>query len=295
MSNTKHLILIGPTRAASTALFDYLAAHPRVVRSTVKEARFFLRDDPHLPRIARHEDGVAGYATFFPDAGDRVWLEATPDYLYDPEAAERIDAALPGARVVFVRRDPVARLISWHRYAKQRGLLPGDTTADGYVQTMRAIEAAGGWARDTPQALRALGQGRYDAYLQAWRAAFGARLIELDFDEVRKGPARVIERLCEAAGLDVDFYEGYAFETVNASFTPARPGVTRMVRRVARALKPYVHDRPWARRPLRVMRRAIERRAGPRGNGSAPRGADVMSAETAAFLEQYYEAEPGGR
>jgi hypothetical protein len=48
------LFIIGTPRAGSTSLSSYLAGHPLVYFSPIKEARFF-NDDPDLVRVSATE------------------------------------------------------------------------------------------------------------------------------------------------------------------------------------------------------------------------------------------------
>ena len=59
---THHYIIIGgTTKAATTSLYFYLADHPNVCASNIKETRFFLDADYPLPVKYRLEDGLEKY------------------------------------------------------------------------------------------------------------------------------------------------------------------------------------------------------------------------------------------
>lgn len=287
-----HLIIAGVTRAASTSLFGYLADHPRIRRATIKETRFFLGDDPHLPRLASHDQGIEQYAQFFPNCPeDAVRLEATPDYLYDADVAERIAAALPRPRVVVLVREPVARLISWYRFAQQNGRLDAAMSFDAYVRQQRDLDADDRAA--TPQPMRALAQGRYADYLPPWLERFGGDdLLVLSQGELKRDAAGVLKRICALAGVDGSFYDTYTFRATNQSRAVRNPTVERAYRRLIWSLKPWVHDRPALRAPLRVARRTVQpvlhRLNRRRGDDGEVRMADA----TRAFLDGYYAQQP---
>lgn len=288
-SRASHLIIAGVTRAASTSLFGFLADHPQVCRSTIKETRFFLADDARLPRIASYADGAEKYEQFFPrcQAG-MVRMEATPDYLYDAGAAARIRSALPAARVVVVLREPVSRLVSWYRFAKQDGRLPTELSFDDYVKQQQ--ENPRGDAT-VPQPMRALAQGRYADYLAPWIEQFSDDLLVVCQGELKREPAAVMQRICRLAGIDAGFYDGYAFDAVNQSKAMRRPGIERAYKRLIWRVKPWVHNRPALRKPLRMLRRAAE----PvlhRANRGEDAGAS-MSPATREMLERYYGDQPG--
>jgi hypothetical protein len=101
----ENVIVIGPTRVGTTALFRHLIRSKDVQGSIIKEANFFLEDD-YLDRK---------YTSIFrPDAGSSKWrLEASPKYFgASSVVAERIARTLPEAQIVFILRDPVERFLS---------------------------------------------------------------------------------------------------------------------------------------------------------------------------------------
>lgn len=287
----QHLIIAGVTRAGTTSLYNYLADHPRTARSTIKETRFFL-DHDELKRLHRFEEGIGAYEKFFPDCPpDAVRLEATPDYVYRPAVARRIAETLPDAHIVVILREPIARLVSWRRYAIQNGLLdPGTTLAD-YIRVQFEAEATG---EMLPQHMRALREGRYARFLTPWLETFGQdRLIVINYRDLMDDPAGVTRDICERAGIDPGFYDAYAFDIHNASRRVRWPRLHSAYRSLIWRVKPLVHDKPAARGALRGLRRTTDALLGRSGN-RAPGGGrgDVLTDDDRRRLEDYYRGEP---
>ena len=116
-------LVIGAQRGGTTALYTYLIQHPHILRAARKEVHFF---DLHF-----HE-GVGWYRAHFPlcstmarrgDAlgGPILTGEATPYYLFHPDAPQRIASVLPGVRLIALLRDPVARAYSHYTFAAGGG------------------------------------------------------------------------------------------------------------------------------------------------------------------------------
>jgi len=117
-------IVIGAQKAGTTALYRYLARHPGVASSKVKEIDFFNCD-------ARYSLGLDFYHAHFPrrtprNAG-RITLDVTPGYMAGAEkAAQRIHRYNPRIRLIAILRDPVTRAYSaWHHYRNNCRLRPG--------------------------------------------------------------------------------------------------------------------------------------------------------------------------
>jgi hypothetical protein len=109
-----NFLVIGAMKAGTTSLFHYLAAHPQAYLSPLKEVEFFV-DGPNWRR------GFEWYRARFADApADAIAVgEASTAYTKFPEYAgvpERIAAHLPGARLIYVVRDPIERIRSHYQH-----------------------------------------------------------------------------------------------------------------------------------------------------------------------------------
>ena len=112
-----NLIVIGAMKAGTTSLHHYLSLHPDVMMSREKELDFFIEDK-------NWHRGVDWYrAQFASDAAIRG--ESSPNYTVYPRITgvpERMHAVVPGARLIYVLRDPIERMLSHyvHSYADRR-------------------------------------------------------------------------------------------------------------------------------------------------------------------------------
>jgi hypothetical protein len=107
-----NLFVIGAAKAGTTALYDYLAQHPQVFLSRVKEPMFFSKDEYYARGLDWYEDEYFQGAEDYP-----VRAEATPHYLYWSEkVAPRIKDVYGERPVKFIVsfRDPVSRTYSWY-------------------------------------------------------------------------------------------------------------------------------------------------------------------------------------
>ena len=109
-------LIAGVQKGGTTALYDYLADYPDIALSEPKEVHFF---DDETRDWARPD--YDAYHAHFPAPDGRPRGEATPIYLYWPQALERIAAYHPGMRLIVTLRDPVARAWSHWRMEYARG------------------------------------------------------------------------------------------------------------------------------------------------------------------------------
>jgi hypothetical protein len=117
-----NVLVIGAPRSGTSSLYSYLKQHPEVFMSPVKEARFFAYEgrtvdyagpaDAHTINrntVTRLED----YRALFDGrTGEPVYGEASPIYLYNPDAAANIRRHVPDCRLLCILRNPVERAYS---------------------------------------------------------------------------------------------------------------------------------------------------------------------------------------
>jgi hypothetical protein len=102
-----NLIIIGAMKCGTTSLHFQLRRHPQIAMPLDKELNFFVAE-------RNWTKGVEWYASRFP-AGTRIRGESSPSYSWLPQFAgvpARMHSVIPNARLVYMVRDPVERLIS---------------------------------------------------------------------------------------------------------------------------------------------------------------------------------------
>ena len=106
-------LVIGAMKSGTTSLYHYLKGHEQVFLPMTKELDFFTAG-------SNWRRGVDWYAHQFRDADDAPARgEVSPRYAQYPTHAgvpERIAQVLPDVRLVYVVRDPVARIRSHYQH-----------------------------------------------------------------------------------------------------------------------------------------------------------------------------------
>jgi hypothetical protein len=193
-----NLIIAGVGKSGTTSLFHYLAQHPDICRSVVKESDYFS------PLIYGHPvQPLAEYARSFAHCGcEQYRLEATPAYCDGGKAViTAIQATLPDVRVIINLRDPAERLWESFWYMKSKRLLDEALTFEQYLETSERLHAEGIDTREENRYHR-LSRGFYSEYLGDWMEAFGDRLKIVFFERLVTEPRSVVEELCKWLGID---------------------------------------------------------------------------------------------
>lgn len=108
-------LIIGTTKGGTTSLYNYICLHPSVLPAIEKEVHFF---DTHFDK------GINWYLAHFPAIPtDKNFItgEASPNYMYFPEAAERLFNYFPKTKLIAILRNPINRTISHYYMAKRQG------------------------------------------------------------------------------------------------------------------------------------------------------------------------------
>jgi len=129
--------VIGAAKSGTTALYHYLAEHPQIYMSPMKEPYYFCFAQAeadlqaairHAPKKIRHDsilryesimrrlpmvcDFAAYCALFDGVTGEKAVGEASVFYLPYDGTAERIRQCVPDARLIAILRDPIERAYS---------------------------------------------------------------------------------------------------------------------------------------------------------------------------------------
>ncbi|HLL68154.1 MAG TPA: sulfotransferase [Micromonosporaceae bacterium] len=219
-------LIIGVPKAGTTALHAALTGHPQLFLSRVKEPKFFLSAGPP-PRhggpgdVQTYQEHVwrrADYEALFDAAPDGALRgEATPFYLYDLAAQQRIHRLVPKAKLIAVVRDPVDRAHSNWTHLWTDGLEP---EAD-FLTACRAEpqRRAAGWA----DFWHYCSLGLYGQQFEHLFSLFPReQVLILRFKELRDTPAQALDKVCAFLGVQTGLLDAVPRENVSSYVADTR-------------------------------------------------------------------------
>lgn len=191
MARLRVFLIIGAQKAGTTTLYRDLYSHPQVFLPAVKEPNALCTED------VLTESGRRAYLRLFSRARpDQVWGEASthysmlPDFRGVPRRAKLVWGE--DLKIVYLVRDPVARIVSQHHHESGLRLLNGD------INELIRTDS------------RFINYSNYPMQLRAWLDWFPREQIKvLRFEDFVRDRLRTVADVCqfldlEPHGLKVD-------------------------------------------------------------------------------------------
>jgi hypothetical protein len=179
-----NLIIIGGLKCGTTSIHHYLGLHPDINMSKPKELNFFVQE-------LNWDLGLPWYMGRF-DSRSVVRGESSPHYTNQPRytgVAGRIHDNLPDAKLLYMVRDPISRILSHWRHA----------TGAGYEK--RPMEDV--LSRDDQTYVT---RSMYWMQLQPYLELFPREQIQvIAQEELQSDRDGTMRRAFEFAGVDPDF------------------------------------------------------------------------------------------
>ena len=262
-----NFILAGFPKCGTTSLYHYLAGHPEIFMSALKEPHYFAAEELTQDSFFDAEvKTLEEYEALFAESGRAKSIgEASTLYPYFEAAGRRIRETLPDVRILMVIRQPAERSHSAFGHLQQSGQAT-DTTFKHLARQWLRREGDPASIR-----LRFFEGSRYSQYLPAYQALFPPeRLRVILYDDLKADPAGTMREIFaflevdENQPLDIDKRHNVTqaprsrrFEAVFHSSNPIRAlGRTILPRPLKEALHRLRRKNWTATRPLHPALRA---------------------------------------
>jgi hypothetical protein len=232
-------LLIGAMKAGTTTLYRYLREHPDVFMATPKEPNFF---NDHWHR------GVGWYERLFAAVpATRARGEASVRYTSYPNAPEcpsRIASVIPDVRLLYVVRDPIARIRSHYLH---------EVAA---LREHRPVERA---LRENPSYLDL---SRYATQLERYLDHFPReQLLVVRAEDLFRDPSQVLPTVYGFVGVDPSFRPSPGRHDNETAQRFQLPVVVRRGIGLAVRADIYRHVPQWTKETVRTLTRQRSRTA----------------------------------
>lgn len=276
-----NFIIGGTEKAGTTSVFMYLSQHPQVCAASRKETDFF-REDYTGDAVRDREN----YAAYFQRCGSDtpVVMEASPGYLGEADTVvDRMHAMLPDVKLLFILRDPRARLYSSYNFHKSKLNIPDDLSFSEFVVRCSAYDRGEADSSDLALdewQLKTLRFGCYADLLRKYYAVFPKEQIKvMFFESLHSDPREFMRDLGEFLDIDDGFWNTFEFSKTNVTFSGRIKFLHKLAMAVNSYSEPFLRRRPQLKASVVGLYKRINQ---------AREGYDPMPPEVTAQLDDYY-------
>jgi hypothetical protein len=217
---TPNFIIGGVYRSATTFYFTYLAMHPDVCSSNIKETGFFIP-----ARLNKPIPPLENYLKYFDSyESQKVIMEASPGYLYGGKLiANKIKEILGlNVKILFILRNPTDRFISFYNMLMEKHVhvkdlpIQKDISLENYFsECLNHYNSGVDTGGPLDFVYGALKDGTYSSYLKEWHEVFGDNVKIVFYEEAMKEPFEALTEVCNWLEIDENFYTNIQFGKIN--------------------------------------------------------------------------------
>ncbi|MBA2525286.1 MAG: sulfotransferase [Pyrinomonadaceae bacterium] len=209
-----NLLVIGAMKSGTTSLHRYLNLHPEIQMAGPKELNFFVKPEDCLVPQGDWHRGLDWYRQWF--AGDYpVRGESSHHYSAHPVirgASDRAAQIVPDARLIYIVRDPVERIVSHYMERRIDGL------------ESRPLEEVMVEALAAPEMNTYICRSLYFMQASRWLERFPRdRLLVLAFEDLRDRPVETLRRAFRFLEVDETFMSDEFHRNANPSSQRLEP------------------------------------------------------------------------
>ena len=251
--NKPDFFIVGAPKSGTTALYSYLAGHPSICMSRIKEPQFFASD---VLGHQRASTTLAKYLSNFDHATGKSRIgEASTAYLASRTAPQEILNFNPTAQIIIMVRNPVDVIYALHServFSRMEHITRFELALDS--QETRYWQS-GPFRGEPVRRLDYRGVTRFSEQIQRYFDSFGRERVHvLLFDDFVSVPGIVYETVLSFLGLRPDSRRN--FEVVNQNKRARSPEIQKLLRHPPRSISRLRRLFPNLVRDLRA---AVER------------------------------------
>lgn len=224
---TVDFMIVGAQKCGTSTLFEILSTHPALIGSQLKEPHFFSK-------TADWRAHLEEYKGIFPEENDGLRFEASTTYTFFPHfnlrVWEDIYAFNPAMKIIYIVRDPVARIVSGYMHSFERGYteLPFD----------QAIIQKPGFINIT----------RYATQTTPYIERFGRRNVHICFfEDLVRNPHGLMREVANFLGIDPgrfrEIESTHANKSIGGNKQHVRFDEPTLPQRILRTLAPPIWRR----------------------------------------------------
>ncbi|MDJ0742759.1 MAG: sulfotransferase [Xenococcaceae cyanobacterium MO_167.B27] len=221
-----NFFIVGVEKAGTTALYEYLKAHPQIYMPHLKEPAFFYPQWKNRP-IKMWEE----YYELFNEVKDEVAIgDASPQYFNTLGSAEKIKLHVPSAKIIIILRQPVDRAYSHYMMHINGGKsMKYQNFVDVFREVKDSLVLTSGQG-DIPY----WGLGNsfyYDTLLHYYQLFDRSKIKIYLYEDLRSNPLEILSDIYKFLQVDPLFTPDTRIEVNKGSGMPKNKLIHRLIRK----------------------------------------------------------------
>lgn len=194
-----NLVIIGAMKSGTTSLHSYLDLHPQIFMSRIKELNFFVEEE-------NWSRGLEWYKSNFEQA--QIIGESSPNYTKYPffkGVPERMHRIIPDAKLIYIVRDPIKRIVSHYIHR----------VADGLENRSFVDALADEW-----QTNHVISSSQYYRQLEQYLEYYDRdRILVIGLEDLARSRANTLRQVFRFLEVDPDFQHENFSQVLHSSDT----------------------------------------------------------------------------
>jgi len=193
-------LIIGSMKCATSAIYEYLCYHPKVLDRKPKEIHFYTNN---------FQKGYNWYYSFFKEKTSGYLVgEASPSYFdrcYDYQIPQLILQDFPSIKIILSLRNPTQRAISHFYDLKNKGKLDENYTVEDYFSYTNINKFQNKQRKELPPYLTAILKiGQYSNRLPYWLDIYNLNnnIIIVNQSKLEQATATTMKEIYEFLNLE---------------------------------------------------------------------------------------------
>ena len=231
-----NLFIVGAAKSGTTSLYHYLKQHPDIYLPLVKEPNFFSNVEstnpaaylkPRKNKFYHNKvinDRLVYYNLYKGAQSSKILADASPSYLWDPNAAQKIHKHHSYAKIIILLRNPVERAFSHYLMDVKEGI-------QAEREFIEAIE------KDNLTRPKVWGKahlylelGLYHDQVKRYLELFGEKKVKVIlYQEFISNTRQVLEQICEFLHVDYRFVENINYNKIHNKYVAPRGKVSKTI------------------------------------------------------------------
>ena len=231
-----NLFIVGAAKSGTTSLYNYLAQHPDIYFPNVKEPNYYSDAEAHNPSAYIKpkkgkfyhnkiiKDANVYYSLYDEVGNQKIVADASPSYLWDKLAANRICKDFPEAKVIMILRNPIQRAFSHFLMDLKDGNQSETNFKQAILNDVKIEPKIWGKAH------LYIDIGQYYNQVKTYFDTFGKSQVKvIIYEDFIKDTANHLKEICQFLNIDANYIDNIDYNKVHNPYVVPKSKLSKLL------------------------------------------------------------------